>query len=69
MDYSEDHVGYRAIPIEGAAPGQNFGIATPRDIRLPQIVKAFIDSCVDLQQRGAFDRLTVWQDGHRTPKN
>lgn len=68
VDYFEEHVGYRAVPIEGVAPGQSFGIATLANTRQPQIVQAFIDSCVDLQARGAFDRLTVWQSGLETPK-
>ena len=68
VDYFEEHVGYRAVPIEGAAPGQSFGIGTLANTRQPQIVQAFIDSCVDLQAQGAFDRLTVWQGAPRNHK-
>lgn len=61
-DYDEDRLRYRAVPIRDAEGGQSFGIATLAGTRPPKIVQAFIDSCAELQQQGAFDSLTVWAE-------
>lgn len=60
--YVEEQLRTRAVPIRGLQEGQNFGIATLAQTRPPQIVQAFIDSCMTLQRNGAFDQLTVWAD-------
>ena len=62
LDYYEEKVGYRAVPIRDVHQGQVFGIATLSGTKQPKIVHAFIESCRTLQRQGAFDRLTVWAD-------
>lgn len=61
-DYGGSQLRYRAVPIRGLKTAQTFGIATLENTRLPQIVQAFIDSCLNLQKQGVFDGLTVWAD-------
>ncbi len=67
-DYYEEKVQYRAVPIRDVQKGQSFGIATLANTRQPKIVQAFMDSCVELQRAGAFDKLTVWADGNQNTK-
>ncbi len=67
-DYVEQRLSYRAVPIAGLDVGQSFGIATLANTRLPKIVQSFIDSCVNLQNQGVFEPLTVWADEHQKPQ-
>lgn len=59
-DYVAENLRYRAVPISDAPSAQVFGIATLAGTREPKIVRAFIESCQQLQADGAFDQLTVW---------
>ncbi len=59
LPFQDANPGYRAVPIRDDLEIQWFGIATLAQVRLPKIVRAFLDNCKDLQSSGAFDSLTV----------
>ena len=58
-DYQPNDSRFRALPLRGAVKVPIFGIVTLADMRQPNIVKAFIERCLDLKTTGIFDAITV----------
>ncbi len=58
-DYREIDTPLRAVPLSGGIPGPVFGIATMAGVRQPKTVRAFLDSCLTLKEKHAFDHITV----------
>ncbi|MEM9578589.1 MAG: LysR family transcriptional regulator [Pseudomonadota bacterium] len=58
-DYDTRTPKYLVLPIRDAPSEQSFGIATLAGKREPRIVRSFIESCQNLLNHGAFDRLTL----------
>ena len=50
----------RALPIRPAGAVPIFGIATTANVKQPKIVRAFIETCLNLKAQGAFDRMLVF---------
>lgn len=50
---------YRALPILDETEAPPFGIATLRQTRQPRTIRAFIRTCIELRDSGAFASLTV----------
>ena len=58
-DHQKDDMLFRVMPIRDALTVPHFGIATLSGVRQPQMVKAFIEKCLELQNNGIFDDLVI----------
>jgi DNA-binding transcriptional LysR family regulator len=58
-NYRSDDVRFRALPIRDKLRVPVFGIITLAGVHQPNIVKAFVEQCVDLKQAGVFDDIIV----------
>lgn len=58
-EFDGDKSAYRALPILDETEAPIFGIATMRQTRQPRTVRAFIRTCIELRDAGAFDPLIV----------
>jgi DNA-binding transcriptional LysR family regulator len=55
-----ENTALRALPIRPAGAVPIFGIATTANVKQPKIVRAFIETCLNLKAQGAFDRMLVF---------
>ncbi len=58
-DYRHNDTRFRVLPIRDKLHIPIFGIVTLAGIRQPKIVQAFINQCVELKERGAFNDIVV----------
>ena len=59
VEYQEGYSRYRILPIRNAPEAPVFGIARLSSVTQSRMTKSFIQSCVDLRDKGALDALTV----------
>ena len=59
-DVVAENTAYRARPIHPAGLVPIFGIATTANVKQPKIVRAFIETCLNLKAQGAFDRILMF---------
>lgn len=57
LGYHETESDYAIVPLKDAITPPTFGIVTVRGLEQPRLVRAFIDSCIAMKKRGAFDVL------------
>lgn len=57
--YATEAMPYRALPIRDAGTGPVFGVATLAVVRQPKTVRAFLRSCLQLREAGAYDHITI----------
>ena len=57
LGYHETDSDYAIVPIKDAIPPPTFGIVTIKGLEQPKVVKAFVDSCIEMKKRRAFDLL------------
>lgn len=59
LDYRETESGYHIVPISDEIESAPFGIAIADTEGVPRMIKAFIDNCLELSEKGAFAHLIV----------
>ncbi len=57
LGYHETDSDYAIVPIKDAIAPPTFGIVTMKGLKPPQVVKAFVDSCIAMKKRREFDAL------------
>lgn len=63
-DYQPGRSPYQLVPISGNVFAPVFGIASQAVMRLPGMVQATLSHCLELRDKGVFDRLAI-----REPSN
>ena len=59
VEYQEGYSRYRILPIRNAPEAPVFGIARLSSVSQSRMTRSFIQSCIDLRDKGALDALTV----------
>ncbi|MCE8511844.1 LysR family transcriptional regulator [Ruegeria pomeroyi] len=67
VDYRESESRYRIVPISDAPLSPVFGIATMDGAQQTRMVRAFVQSCTELRDRGVFEDLVVRCPRQPTP--
>ncbi|MEM7711635.1 MAG: LysR substrate-binding domain-containing protein, partial [Pseudomonadota bacterium] len=57
--YQDDDPRFRAVPIQNPSKVPLFGLATIKGTGQPEVVKTFIEHCVQIREEGAFQPLII----------
>lgn len=57
--YQDDDPRFRAVPIQNPSKVPVFGVATIHGTRQPEVVRTFIEHCVQIRDAGAFQSLII----------
>jgi DNA-binding transcriptional LysR family regulator len=68
LGYHDTDSNYAIVPIKDAITIPTFGLVTIKGLEQPRLVKAFIDSCMAMKKRGAFDVLVSSKAAHSLKK-
>ena len=59
LGYHETQSDYAIVPIGDAIDPPVFGIVTPAGVESPKLVRAFVERCIAMKDKGKFRSLTI----------